>query len=79
MSLQDDVNAVKRCLDELVRSVGQLERDLAREQAPQERQSPAVAPGRPESLAAAPDTPFGASGRRGAEGEGTGHRDHRSP
>ncbi len=79
MSLQDDVNAVKRCLDDLVRTVGQLERGLAREQARQEPRKPAAAPARPEALTAVPDAPYDASLWRGADDEGIGHHGRRAP
>ncbi|MFV2121591.1 hypothetical protein ACE14D_25415 [Streptomyces sp. Act-28] len=63
MSLQDDLTAVKRCLDALTRSVGQLERDLARQRRGTEH-PPDAAPGRPEGLVPLSGVPYDASTRR---------------
>ncbi|GAA4902348.1 hypothetical protein ACFPM3_28310 [Streptomyces coeruleoprunus] len=79
MSLQDDLTNVKRCLDDLVRSVGQLERDLAAEKQRQGAQRPATEPGRPETLVTIPDTPYDASLWRDSDDEGLGARDRRAP
>lgn len=77
MSLQDDLTAVKRSLDELVRSVGQLERDLAKEKG---TQPPEATPQRPaEPMVHVPDTPYDASKWRGAEDEGLGYPGRHAP
>ncbi|MFD7322460.1 hypothetical protein ACFV9D_15440 [Streptomyces sp. NPDC059875] len=76
MSLQDDLAAVKRCLEDLVRTVGQLERSIAAERgAP----SPPT-PGRPENIVTIPDTPYD-SGLWGSDtdDEGLGARDRHAP
>ncbi|WP_149184234.1 hypothetical protein [Streptomyces sp. TRM49041] len=78
MSLQDDLTAVKRCLDDLVRSVGQLERDLAQEKQ-RTGERPTAAPGRPENLVTIPDTPYDASLWRDSDDEGLGARDRHAP
>ncbi|WP_175411878.1 hypothetical protein [Streptomyces sp. TRM64462] len=81
MSLQDDVTAVKRCLDELVRSVDRLEKDLAAEKRGGQRtgEKPEAAPGRPEELVTIPDTPYDASLWRDSDDEGLGSRDRHAP
>jgi hypothetical protein len=73
MSLQDDLTAVRRSLDELVRSVERLEKDVA-------RQSPAAPkpPGRPE-VVTVPDTPYDSSLWTDSDDEGLGARDRRAP
>ncbi|MFV0128004.1 hypothetical protein ACLGI4_09860 [Streptomyces sp. HMX112] len=76
MSLQDDLTAVKRCLDDLVRSVGQLERSLAQ----QRREKPvAMTAGRPDGLVSIPDTPYDTSLWTDSDDEGLGARDRRAP
>lgn len=77
MSLQDDLTAVKRCLDDLVRSVGRLEQDLAQEKQ-RTGEKPAAEPGRPE-MVTIPDTPYDASMWRGSEDEGLGYEDRHAP
>ncbi|MEU9979761.1 hypothetical protein [Streptomyces sp. NPDC050856] len=76
MSLQDDLTAVKRCLDDLVRSVGQLERSLAQ----QRREKPAaMTAGRSDGLVSIPDTPYDTSLWTDSDDEGLGARDRRAP
>ncbi|MFG3495064.1 hypothetical protein [Streptomyces sp. NPDC047928] len=72
MSLQDDLTAVKRCLDDLVRSVGQLERDLAQQQARKPAQ-------RPEGMVTIPDTPYDSTLWTDSDDEGLGARDRHAP
>ncbi|MER7109092.1 hypothetical protein, partial [Streptomyces sp. NPDC000229] len=55
MSLEDDLTEVKRRLEELARSVIQLERNLAHQR--EEKPVP-MAVGRPDGLVTIPDTPY---------------------
>lgn len=73
MSLQDDLTAVRRNLNELVRSVERLEKDVA-------RQSPA-APKAPEAgrMVSVPDTPYDSTLWTDTDDEGLGARDRRAP
>ncbi|WP_330332420.1 hypothetical protein OHS33_23730 [Streptomyces sp. NBC_00536] len=73
MSLQDDLTAVRRNLNELVRSVEQLEKDVA-------RQTPAASkpPGR-DAMVTVPDTPYDSSLWTDSDDEGLGARDRRAP
>ncbi|MGW6565401.1 hypothetical protein [Streptomyces sp. NPDC054975] len=75
MSLQDDLAAVKRCLDELVRTVGQLERSIAAERSG----VPTAPPGRPENLVTIPDTPYDSGLWTDSDDEGLGARDRHAP
>ncbi|MFJ8208520.1 hypothetical protein [Streptomyces sp. NPDC096033] len=74
MSLQDDLTAVRRNLNELVRSVERLEQDVA-------RQSPAAAPkaSGPAGMVSVPDTPYDQSKWTDTDDEGLGVRDRRAP
>ncbi|MFF4577397.1 hypothetical protein [Streptomyces sp. NPDC001389] len=74
MSLQDDLTAVRRNLNELVRSVERLEQDVA-------RQSPAAAPrsAAPAGMVPVPDTPYDQSKWTDTDDEGLGVRDRRAP
>ncbi|MFF2197627.1 hypothetical protein [Streptomyces sp. NPDC058157] len=74
MSLQDDLTAVRRNLNELVRSVERLEQDVA-------RQSPAAAtkPSGPSGMVTVPDTPYDQSKWTDTDDEGLGVRDRRAP
>ncbi|GGT82482.1 MULTISPECIES: hypothetical protein [Streptomyces] len=75
MSLQDDLAAVKRCLDDLVRTVGQLERSIAAE-----RRAPAPpTSSRPENLVTIPDTPYDSGLWTDTDDEGLGARDRHAP
>ncbi|MFF3749745.1 hypothetical protein ACFYYH_04680 [Streptomyces sp. NPDC002018] len=76
MSLQDDVTAVRRCLDELVRTVGRLEQSLA-----QARESEIRAPsaGRVDDLVTIPDTPYDSALWTDSDDEGLGVSDRRAP
>ncbi|MDN3294558.1 hypothetical protein QWM81_10940 [Streptomyces ficellus] len=76
MSLQDDLTAVKRCLDDLVRSVGQLERSLAQQR---EGKPVPAAVGRPDGLVTIPDTPYDSSLWTDSDDEGLGARDRHAP
>ncbi|MER7461952.1 hypothetical protein [Streptomyces sp. NPDC097981] len=73
MSLQDDLTAVRRNLNELVRSVERLEKDIAR----QARAAPR-APGR-EGMVPVPDAPYDSSLWKDVDDEGLGARDRRAP
>lgn len=76
MSLQDDLTAVRRCLDELVRTVGQLERSVARL-----REAPSAPPPR-DDLVTIPDAPYDSSLWTAAghcDDEGLGVRDRHAP
>ncbi|PVE12124.1 hypothetical protein OIE62_27635 [Streptomyces scopuliridis] len=76
MSLQDDVTAVKRCLDDLVRTVGRLEQNLALLRENESRPQPA---GRVEDLVTIPDTPYNSALWTDSDDEGLGVRDRRAP
>ncbi|MET9802178.1 hypothetical protein [Streptomyces sp. NPDC006368] len=76
MSLQNDLTEVKRCLEELARSVIRLEQNLARQP---EGQPVPTAPGRPEGLVSIPDTPYDSSLWTDSDDEGLGARDRRAP
>lgn len=73
MSLKDDLTAVRRNLNELVRSVERLEQDVA-------RQAPAAPrpPGQAE-MVTVPDTPYDSSLWTDSDDEGLGARDRRAP
>lgn len=73
MSLQDDLTAVRRNLNELVRSVEQLEKDVAR-QAPAASRPPGEG-----AMVSVPDTPYDSSLWTDADDEGLGARDRRAP
>lgn len=75
MSVQDDLAAVKRCLEDLVRTVGQLERSIEAE-----RGGPSASPpSRPENLVTIPDTPYDSGLWTDADDEGLGARDRHAP
>ncbi|WP_405857247.1 hypothetical protein OG361_25930 [Streptomyces sp. NBC_00090] len=80
MSVQDDLAAVKRCLEDLVRTVGQLERGIAAERGT----PPTPTAGRAESLGAEglvtiPDTPYDSGLWTDSDDEGLGARDRHAP
>ncbi|UQX02815.1 hypothetical protein [Streptomyces sp. RerS4] len=74
MSLQDDLTAVRRNLNELVRSVERLEQDIAR-QSP----TPATRPAGREAMVPVPDTPYDSTLWTDSDDEGLGARDRRAP
>ncbi|ORT61175.1 hypothetical protein [Streptomyces sp. CB03238] len=76
MSLEDDLTEVKRRLEELARSVIQLERNLAQRR---EEKPVRTAVGRPEGLVTIPDTPYDSSLWTDSDDEGLGARDRRAP
>ncbi|MFJ9027890.1 hypothetical protein ACIRQP_05090 [Streptomyces sp. NPDC102274] len=76
MSLQDDVTAVRRCLDDLVRTVERLERSLALLRENEPRPQPA---GRDHDLVIIPDTPYNSALWTDSDDEGLGVRDRRAP
>ncbi|MFF9015929.1 hypothetical protein ACF09C_23560 [Streptomyces sp. NPDC014870] len=75
MSLQDDLAAVKSCLEDLVRTVGQLERSIAAEKGV----TAGPPPGRPENLVTIPDTPYDSGLWTDSDDEGLGARDRHAP
>ncbi|MFE9258994.1 hypothetical protein [Streptomyces sp. NPDC006879] len=80
MSLQDDLTAVRRNLNELVRSVERLEQDLG-------RAAPGGTTGTPVQQRAAtpgpmvpiPDTPYDSALWTDSDDEGLGARDRHAP
>ncbi|MEJ8642632.1 hypothetical protein WKI68_16950 [Streptomyces sp. MS1.HAVA.3] len=73
MSLQDDLSAVRRNLDELTRKVERLEQQAA-------RQKPTVtSPPDPSRMVTVPDTPYDSSLWTDSDDEGLGARDRRAP
>ncbi|MBT2438845.1 hypothetical protein J7E93_01620 [Streptomyces sp. ISL-36] len=76
MSLQDDLAAVKRCLEDLVRTVGQLERSITAEGGVVPS-SPTTS--RPENLVTIPDTPYDSGLWTDTDDEGLGARDRHAP
>ncbi|MGW6745377.1 hypothetical protein ACWGDX_32345 [Streptomyces sp. NPDC055025] len=76
MSLQEDLAAVRRCLDDLVRTVGRLEQSLARAH---ENESRSPSAGRADDLVTIPDTPYDSALWTDADDEGLGVRDRRAP
>ncbi|WP_374775663.1 hypothetical protein OG756_25330 [Streptomyces sp. NBC_01310] len=73
MSLQDDLSAVRRNLDELTRKVERLEQQAA-------RQKPAAtSPPDPSRMVTVPDTPYDSSLWTDSDDEGLGARDRRAP
>lgn len=73
MSLQDDLTAVRRNLNELVRSVERLEQDVAR-QSPTAPRTPD-----PDRMVTVPDTPYDSTLWTDTDDEGLGARDRRAP
>ncbi|KIF68150.1 hypothetical protein HY68_05035 [Streptomyces sp. AcH 505] len=76
MSLQDDLTAVRRCLDDLVRTVGRLEQSLA-QQPVTELHHPSA--GRADDLVTIPDTPYNSALWTDSDDEGLGVSDRRAP
>jgi hypothetical protein len=76
MSVQDDLAAVRRCLEDLVRTVGQLERSVM---AAEQGTPPAPAAGRAEGLVTIPDTPYDSGLWTDTDDEGLGARDRHAP
>ncbi|MFD8974209.1 MULTISPECIES: hypothetical protein [Streptomyces] len=74
MSVQDDLAAVKRCLEDLVRTVGRLERGIAAERG---TAPPPAAPA--ESLVTIPDAPYDSGLWKDVDDEGLGARDRHAP
>ncbi|MFD9036101.1 hypothetical protein [Streptomyces sp. NPDC056527] len=75
MSLQDELAAVKGRLDDLVRTVEQLERRIAAERGVP---SPPT-PGRPQDIVTIPDTPYDSGLWTDSDDEGLGARDRHAP
>ncbi|MGW5851572.1 hypothetical protein ACWFQ8_27115 [Streptomyces sp. NPDC055254] len=75
MSLQDDLNAVRRNLDELTRKVEQLERQAGGRPA---GAAPGSAP-EPSRMVTVPDTPYDSTLWTDSDDEGLGARDRRAP
>ncbi|QGV78762.1 hypothetical protein [Streptomyces ficellus] len=76
MSLEDDLTEVKRRLEELARSVIQLERNLARQR---EGTPVPMGAGRTDGLVTISDTPYDSSLWTDSDDEGLGARDRRAP
>ncbi|MEU3722117.1 hypothetical protein [Streptomyces sp. NPDC031705] len=74
MSLQDDLTAVRRNLNELVRSVEQLEKDVARQSAAAGSRPPDTS-----RMVTIPDTPYDSALWTDTDDEGLGARDRRAP
>ncbi|OAH11681.1 hypothetical protein [Streptomyces jeddahensis] len=95
MSLQDDLTAVQRCIDDLVRSVGRLEQhagssleirrvrtdaDHLRESVALLREAtPALRAQKKPELVGIPDTPYDSALWTDSDDEGLGARDRRAP
>ncbi|MDG4863021.1 hypothetical protein P8605_33275 [Streptomyces sp. T-3] len=95
MSLQDDLTAVQRCLDDLARCVGKLEQQVGpgldirrvRTDADHLRESvallreaaPAQVPKQRPDMVTIPDTPYDRSLWTDSDDEGLGARDRRAP
>ncbi|MFD3539466.1 hypothetical protein ACFWUQ_08185 [Streptomyces sp. NPDC058662] len=76
MSLQDELDAVRRHLDELTRTVERLEREAGG------RRPAAAAPGpepAPVRMVTVPDTPYDSTLWTDSDDEGLGARDRRAP
>ncbi|MGS2590205.1 hypothetical protein [Streptomyces hebeiensis] len=76
MSLQDDLTAVRRSLDDLVRTVAQLERNLARANENEFRPQPVR---RADDLVTISDAPYNTALWTDSDDEGLGVRDRRAP
>uniref|UniRef100_A0AAU2JVC6 Uncharacterized protein n=1 Tax=Streptomyces sp. NBC_00049 TaxID=2903617 RepID=A0AAU2JVC6_9ACTN len=76
MSLQDDLSAVRRNLDELTRKVEQLEQQAKRQKP---GSSTAASAPDPSRMVTVPDTPYDSSLWTDSDDEGLGARDRRAP
>ncbi|MFJ7267495.1 hypothetical protein ACIQV3_12740 [Streptomyces sp. NPDC099050] len=76
MSLQDDLTAVRRNLNELVRSVERLEREVANTA---RQGSAASRPPGEGAMVSVPDTPYDSALWTDADDEGLGARGRRAP
>ena len=76
MSLQDDLTAVRRCLDDLVRTVGRLEQSLGQLPGTESRPQSAC---RADDLVTIPDTPYDSALWTDSDDEGLGVSDRRAP
>ncbi|MEU9373929.1 hypothetical protein AB0D94_09190 [Streptomyces sp. NPDC048255] len=76
MSLQDDLSAVRRNLDELTRKVEQLERQAGSKRSADSR---TAAPPDPSRMVTVPDTPYDSSLWTDSDDEGLGARDRHAP
>ncbi|MFJ3976584.1 hypothetical protein [Streptomyces sp. NPDC090021] len=74
MSLNDDLTAVRRNLDELTRKVERLE-----QQAAAARRRPASAAPDQSRMVPVPDTPYDSTLWTDSDDEGLGARDRRAP
>ncbi|OKK20757.1 hypothetical protein AMK16_10015 [Streptomyces sp. CB00455] len=77
MSLQDDLHAVRRHLDELTRKVERLEQQAGRQKPAAGRVT--AAPPDPSRMVTVPDTPYDSSLWTDSDDEGLGARDRRAP
>ncbi|MFE6839186.1 MULTISPECIES: hypothetical protein [unclassified Streptomyces] len=76
MSLQDDLSAVRRNLDELTRKVERLEQQAGRQKP---GSSTPASPPAPSRMVTVPDTPYDSSLWTDSDDEGLGARDRRAP
>jgi hypothetical protein len=75
MSLQEELTAVKRSLDDLVRTVGELEQRLSETPGTEARP---VAPARAHELIPIPDTPYNHALWTDSDDEGLGVHSRRT-
>ncbi|WP_086831697.1 hypothetical protein [Streptomyces sp. NRRL B-24572] len=75
MSVQDDLAAVKRRLQDLEHTVEELERRVGTERGA----SPRPTAGRAESMVTIPDAPYDAGKWTDVDDEGLGAHDHHAP
>ncbi|MFD7625039.1 hypothetical protein ACFV7Q_03150 [Streptomyces sp. NPDC059851] len=75
MSLQDDLNAVRRNLDELTRKVEQLEKQASR----QKSEGGRTAAQDSSRMVTIPDAPYDNALWTDSDDEGLGARDRRAP
>ncbi|HEY9369969.1 hypothetical protein [Streptomyces sp.] len=75
MSLQDELNAVRRSLDELNRKVQELEQRAAGKSPESARSAPADSSG----MVTIPDTPYDGALWTDSDDEGLGARDRHAP
>ncbi|UGY93451.1 hypothetical protein [Streptomyces gobiensis] len=95
MTLQDELTAARRCIDDLVRRVDRLEQEVGsgleirrvRTDANHLRESialliesaPQARTGSPPEMVIIPDDPYKSSLWTDTDDEGIGHRDHHAP
>jgi hypothetical protein len=72
MSLQDELTAARRCLDDLTRTVARLEQRLAEQSAQDDQEAGARPPARAVHLVSIPDTPYNHALWTDSDDEGVG-------